>query len=57
MAALSPLEHVAPLRGLVRAIVRVRDPRLEVRKMGLIFPHPVGLAAGFDTSATSSSAR
>jgi dihydroorotate dehydrogenase len=48
MAALAPLEHLFPLRGLFRAVLRVRDPRLEVRKMGLVFPHPIGLAGGFD---------
>lgn len=51
MAALAPLEHVAPLRALVRSALAVRDPRLEVRKMGLVFPNPVGLAAGFDKNA------
>jgi dihydroorotate dehydrogenase len=51
MAALAPLEHVAPLRALVRAALAVRDPRLEVRKMGLVFPNPIGLAAGFDKNA------
>ncbi len=51
MASLAPLEHVAPLRALVRGALAVRDPRLEVRKMGLVFPNPIGLAAGFDKNA------
>ena len=31
----------------------VRSPRLETRLGGLIFPNPVGLAAGFDKNATA----
>src|SRR4051812_19848970 len=48
MLALGPVEHVAPLRALLRALLAVRDPRVEVRKMGLVFPNPVGVAAGLD---------
>jgi dihydroorotate dehydrogenase len=48
MASLAPLEHVGPLRALARSIFAVRDPRLEVRKMGLVFPSPIGVAAGLD---------
>lgn len=48
MSALAPIEHVAPLRSLVRSAVSFHDPRLEVRKMGLVFPNPIGVAAGFD---------
>jgi dihydroorotate dehydrogenase len=48
MAALAPVEHLAPLRGLVRGLFSFRDPRLEVRKMGLVFPNPIGVAAGLD---------
>lgn len=48
MAALAPLEHVGPLRALVRGALAVRDRRLEVRKMGLVFPTPIGVAAGLD---------
>lgn len=53
MAALAPAEHVAVARALLRAAlgVRVQDPRLEVRKMGLVFPNPIGLAAGLDKNA------
>ncbi|MBX3205371.1 MAG: quinone-dependent dihydroorotate dehydrogenase [Labilithrix sp.] len=48
MSSLGPVEHVAPLRAIVRGAFSLRDPRLEVRKMGLVFPNPVGVAAGFD---------
>jgi dihydroorotate dehydrogenase len=51
MAALAPVEHLAPLRAIVRAWAAPRDARLVVRKMGLTFPTPVGLAAGFDKNA------
>jgi dihydroorotate dehydrogenase len=54
MAALLPLEHVAPLRGWVRRALlgdADRDPRLVRRVMGIEFPNPVGLAAGFDKNA------
>jgi dihydroorotate dehydrogenase len=36
-------------RGLSRAVVRV--PRAPVEAMGLTFPNPLGLAAGFDKNA------
>ena len=52
MAALGPVEHVGPLRSIVRALFAPsRDPRLVVRVMGLEFPSPVGLAGGFDKNA------
>ncbi|MDB4993331.1 MAG: pyrD [Myxococcaceae bacterium] len=54
MAALFPLEHMAPLRGLVRRWIlgnAGRDPRLVRRVMGIDFPNPVGLAGGFDKNA------
>lgn len=35
-------------RGLVARIARVDDPRLVVRRFGVDFPGPLGLAAGFD---------
>lgn len=49
--ALSPLEHAAPLRALVRARAAPADERLVTRVMGLTFPSPVGLAGGFDKDA------
>ncbi|HEX2085993.1 MAG TPA: quinone-dependent dihydroorotate dehydrogenase [Solirubrobacteraceae bacterium] len=40
-----------PVRALVRRLLVPRDPALEVRALGLTFPSPVGLAAGFDKDA------
>jgi dihydroorotate dehydrogenase len=49
---LAPVEHIGPVRALVRAAMApARDDRLVVRAMGLEFPNPVGLAAGFDKNA------
>jgi dihydroorotate dehydrogenase len=56
MAALAPLEHLAPLRAMVRAILAPRRESLVVRTMGLTFPSPIGLAAGFDKNARRSRA-
>jgi dihydroorotate dehydrogenase len=36
------------LGALIRAYFRVTDPRLVRRELGLEFPNPIGLAAGFD---------
>lgn len=38
---------------LIRAVAGRRDPRLEIRRFGLTFPSPIGLAAGFDKSAVA----
>jgi dihydroorotate dehydrogenase len=51
MAALAPVEHLGPLRFLLKSALRPADPRLVVRTMGLEFPSPVGLAAGLDKNA------
>ena len=40
-----------PLRALVRRAMAPRDPALRVEALGLTFPSPVGLAAGFDKDA------
>ena len=40
-----------PLRRLARRLLAPRDPALEVEALGLTFPTPVGLAAGFDKDA------
>lgn len=56
MTALLPFEHVTPLRSLLRSLLSSRDPRLEVRKMGLVFPNPLGVAAGFDKNGERSRA-
>ncbi len=48
LTALGPVEYVPPLRALVRAAIAPNDPRLEVKTMGLVFPNPIGVAAGLD---------
>jgi dihydroorotate dehydrogenase len=50
-SALAPLEYVAPVRAVARALLTPRDPRVAVRAMGLAFPSPLGLAGGFDKNA------
>jgi len=45
MSALAPVEYVAPLRSAMRGLLATRDPRLEVRKMGLVFPNPTAWSA------------
>jgi dihydroorotate dehydrogenase len=42
-----------PLRALVRRLLAPRDPALRVEALGLTFPSPVGLAAGFDKDAAA----
>ncbi|MEZ6197976.1 MAG: quinone-dependent dihydroorotate dehydrogenase [Planctomycetota bacterium] len=42
-----------PVRGLLGAALDVRAPELEQEIWGLRFPHPVGLAAGFDKNAVA----
>ncbi|MBV9517171.1 MAG: quinone-dependent dihydroorotate dehydrogenase [Hyphomicrobiales bacterium] len=39
---------ITALRLLPRGAPPIEDPRLATRGLGLIFPNPVGLAAGFD---------
>jgi dihydroorotate dehydrogenase len=51
MNALAPVEHLGPLRAVLGGALRPTDPRLEVRTMGLVFPTPIGLAAGLDKNA------
>jgi dihydroorotate dehydrogenase len=51
MAALAPVEHLGPLRYLLEGALRPPSPLLRVKKMGLEFPTPVGLAAGLDKNA------
>jgi dihydroorotate dehydrogenase len=51
VAGLAPVEHLAPVRALVRAAFTVSDPRLRTRVMGLDFPSPLGVAGGFDKNA------
>jgi dihydroorotate dehydrogenase len=50
-AALRLIQATADVPGLARALRRLlgqRDPSLRVRALGLDFPGPLGLAAGFD---------
>ena len=51
MMALGPVEHLGPIRYLLEGALRPADPRLCVEKMGLVFPTPIGLAAGMDKNA------
>ncbi|MEZ5330493.1 MAG: quinone-dependent dihydroorotate dehydrogenase [Thermoanaerobaculia bacterium] len=46
--ALGAMQRLRPLRWAVGAALRVGSPRLEQDLLGLRFPLPVGLAAGFD---------
>lgn len=48
MRALVWAHYIPGLKGLIRAWANYQDPRLEKQVMGLTFPNPVGLAAGFD---------
>ena len=43
--------RVPLLRRLTARLCRADDPRLRVRRFGIDFPSPVGLAAGFDKDA------
>jgi dihydroorotate dehydrogenase len=40
------------VRGVVRRMFTLNDPRLEREVLGMKFPNPVGLAAGFDKDAS-----
>jgi dihydroorotate dehydrogenase len=50
MLSLAPVEHLAPLRSLVRAVCTRKGKGVDL--MGLHFPSPVGVAGGFDKNAT-----
>jgi len=45
------LDRLPPLRRLLRALLAPRDAALRVHALGLDFPSPLGLAAGFDKDA------
>lgn len=45
---LKTILKIAPFRWLFRSLYQVNDPRLSRTVFGIIFPNPVGLAAGFD---------
>ncbi|HUG61579.1 MAG TPA: quinone-dependent dihydroorotate dehydrogenase [Methylomirabilota bacterium] len=42
--------------GFVRPSLRPPDPRLEIERIGLRFPNPLGMAAGFDKNAEAADA-
>src|ERR1700679_443989 len=42
---------IAALKFMPRSPTRARDYRLAVDALGVRFPHPLGLAAGFDKNA------
>lgn len=48
LSAVGVAGRIPPVRGLLRGLLTVDDPRLGVEAGGLSFPNPVGLAAGFD---------
>jgi len=50
-AAMAPIEYVAPIRAVARALYARHDARIATRVLGLDFASPVGLAGGFDKDA------
>lgn len=53
MTGLGLASRNAGALAALRALHDVRDPRLEVRAFGLVFPNPLGLAAGLDKDAVA----
>lgn len=53
LSAVGSAGRIPPVRGLLRALFAVDDPRLRVEAGGLAFPNPVGLAAGFDKNGVA----
>lgn len=45
---LKSIAAIPGFKSVLRTAYSVQDPRLERRLMGLTFPNPIGLAAGFD---------
>ncbi|MGL4363641.1 MAG: quinone-dependent dihydroorotate dehydrogenase [Bacteroidales bacterium] len=45
------LQHIPFARNLLKKYFFVRDKSLEIKVLGLTFPNPIGLAAGFDKNA------
>src|SRR6185436_2126303 len=54
--ALRLLMAIPGVRALARRLLGPRDPGLRVRALGLDFPGPLGLAAGFDKDARGANA-
>jgi dihydroorotate dehydrogenase len=50
---LAMLSKIEPFEGVLEHFFRVQDQRLQVRVGPLVFPNPVGLAAGFDKNAVA----
>ncbi len=44
--------RIPGVRGIVRRMFTITDPRLEREVFGMRFPNPVGMAAGFDKDAS-----
>ena len=53
LSALGMAGRIPPVRRLLHGLFTVDDPRLNVEVGGLIFPNPVGLAAGFDKNGVA----
>ncbi len=53
LSAVGAAGRIPPVRGLLRGLLTVQDPRLKVEAGGLAFPNPVGLAAGFDKNGVA----
>ena len=51
LAGLRAAAALPPLRRRLARRYRIVDPRLEQRLLGVSFPNPIGLAAGFDKDA------
>ena len=51
MSLLNKIHGFALTRFLFRSTYVLADPKLETTFLGLKFPNPVGLAAGFDKNA------
>lgn len=47
------VQNLAPVRAAMSGILPVKDPVLEQELFGVIFPRPLGLAAGFDKDAVA----
>ena len=45
------IQSLPGMRGIVSALFAHRDPVLETKALGLTFPSPLGMAAGFDKDA------
>ncbi|MCY3773085.1 MAG: quinone-dependent dihydroorotate dehydrogenase [Gemmatimonadetes bacterium] len=53
LSAVGAAGRIPPVRGLLRSLFASDDPRLRMEAGGLVFPNPVGLAAGFDKNGVA----